>query len=146
MTQFKNIAIKVLESPEENRLSGNADALLHEIAALLDGLIKHGRCGAIDLHNLPLTAADLRYLRERLGRGEVQAEVHALGRSEIVETAYRGVWWITHRNLGDELGAELIEVTLLPAILASDCNEMTESLARLRASLEPAPRALPGQA
>jgi hydrogenase-1 operon protein HyaF len=109
--------------------------LLHEIASLLALLVEQGRTGAIDLRSLPLTAADRSYLRARLGAGEVRAEVCALGSSEVRETAYRGVWWITHRDEAGQPTAELIEITPMPDILATDQDEVADALARLRANL-----------
>jgi hydrogenase-1 operon protein HyaF len=136
MIRLHDIAVKIVEPDASDALSGNAPALLHEIATLLAGLVQEGRAGAIDLRGIPLTAADRTYLRERLGEGEVRAQVSALGPSEVRETAYRGVWWVTHYNAEGELSAELIEVTALPAILASDAEELAESLQRLHAALQ----------
>jgi len=133
MSQLQEIAIKVVEP--ETGLSGNADALLQEIAQLLAQLVGQGRTGAIDLQSLPLTPADRSHLLAQLGEGEVRAEVQALGSSEVRETSYRGVWWVTHRNARGELSAELIEVTPLPEILATDRDEVADALARLQASL-----------
>jgi hydrogenase-1 operon protein HyaF len=133
MSKLQEIAIKVAEPG--TGLSGNADALLHEIAHLLAQLVGQGRTGAIDLRSLPLTPADRSYLHAQLGEGEVRAEVQALGSSEVRETSYRGVWWITHRNAAGEPSAELIEVTPLPDILATDGDEVADALARLQARL-----------
>ena len=135
MTRLRDIGVKVIDQDPQAALSGNAPALLHEIAALLAALVQEGRSGAIDLRGIPLTPADRTYLSERLGEGEVRAQVSALGPSEVRETAYRGVWWVTHRNAEGELCAELIEVTPMPAILQSDAEELTESLQRLQAGL-----------
>jgi len=136
VSRLEDIAIKVVE--REAGLSGNADALLYEIADLLACLVEQGRPGAIDLRSLPLTPADRAYLSAQLGEGEVRAEVQALGTSEVRETSYRGVWWITHRDATGELCAELIEVTPLPAILATDAGEMADALERLQARLSAA--------
>jgi hydrogenase-1 operon protein HyaF len=133
MSRLEDIAIKVV-APEAG-LSGNADALLYEIADLLARLVEQGHTGAIDLRSLPLTPADRAHLHAQLGDGEVRAEVQAFGMSEVRETSYRGVWWITHRDAAGELSAELIEVTPLPAILATDADEIADALARLRARL-----------
>jgi hydrogenase-1 operon protein HyaF len=133
MSKLGDIAIRVVE-PDVG-LSGNADALLHEIANLLGSLVEQGRTGAIDLRSLPLTAADRAYLRAQLGEGEVRAEVRALGASNVRETAYRGVWWVTHRDEAGQPTAELIEITSMPDILATDHDEVADALARLRATL-----------
>jgi hydrogenase-1 operon protein HyaF len=132
MSGLQDIAVKVIGP---GGLSGNAEALLHEIATLLAALVTEGRSSSIDLQGLPLTPADREYLRERLGAGEVRALVDALGPSEVRETAYRGVWWVTHRNAADELCAELIEVTPVPQILLADRQEIVDALERLRLCL-----------
>lgn len=135
MTRLHDIGVKVVECDPPLALSANASALLHEIAALLARLVHDGSTGTIDLRGIPLTTADRTYLREQLGEGEVRAQVNAFGPSEVRETAYRGVWWVTHHDAEGELCAELIEVTPLPAILASDVAELAESLQRLHANL-----------
>lgn len=135
MSGLRDIVVKVVTPAASAALSGNAEPLLHEIASLLEALLAEGRSGTIDLQSLPLTPADRDYLRERLGEGEVRAELHALGPSEIRETAYRGVWWVTHRNADGELCAELIEVTPLPAILQAEQEEIADAVQRLRADL-----------
>ena len=138
MTVLRDIGVKVIDAATQVALPGNAPALLHEIAALLTALVAEGRCGAIDLRSVPLTPADRAHLREHLGEGEVHARVNAMGPSEIVETAYRGVWWVTHHDAAGAVCAELIEVTPLPAILAAEGTEIAESLERLRADLDSA--------
>ena len=135
MTRLQDVAIRVVDPAPPQALSGNAQALLHEISALLAALVRDGRTGAIDLRGIPLTRADRSHLLEQLGEGEVYAQVNALGPSEVRETAYRGVWWVKHHNADGELCAELIEVTPLPAILATDREDLAESLQRLHASL-----------
>jgi len=132
---LRDIGVKVVEPPASDARSGNAEPLLHEIATLLDALLAGGRAGSIDLRSLPLTPADRDYLRGRLGEGEVRGELHALGPSEVRETAYRGVWWVTHRNAAGELCAELIEVTPWPAILQAEREEIEGAVQRLRAQL-----------
>jgi hydrogenase-1 operon protein HyaF len=136
MTRLRDIGVKVIDPEPQAARSGNAPALLHEIATLLAALVQENRSGAIDLRGIPLTPADRSFLREQLGEGEVRAQVSALGPSEICETAYRGVWWVTHHNAEGELCADLIEVTPLPAILTSDSEELADSLQRLRARLQ----------
>lgn len=136
MSASRDIPVAVAAPAPDRTLSGNADALLHEIATLLAGLVAEGRRGAIDLQSVPLTTGDRAWLRECLGEGEIRAEVNVLGLSEARETAFRGVWWVTHRNAAGATGAELIEVTPLPAILESDADEMAEASQRLRAALD----------
>ena len=88
----------VVIKPSENHsaadigLSGNAPVLLREIAQLAARLLESGEASAIDLRALPLTPADLDWLRETLGRGQVVATLEAEGESTLTETVCPGVW------------------------------------------------------
>ncbi len=140
MSSLEQIPVSIV--PAGDGLSGNADALLAEIATLLARWLDEGVPGSIDLRGLPLSPADLDYLRERLGTGEVHAEVEALGTSAIRETAFAGVWWITHRNIEQEVMAELIEINTVPDILKSPQEDMRDGLMRLRRQIA-APDSVP---
>lgn len=106
-------------------------AILSEIRTLLQNLAAGGEGGTIDLRSLPLFPGDYEALQEALGHGEVEATVHALGPSTLRETAYAGVWWITHRNSAHEVMAELIEVNRCPAFLCTPDQDLEDSLERL---------------
>jgi hydrogenase-1 operon protein HyaF len=114
---------------------GNVQAILHEIEALLARLVTSGAGGSIDLQALPLAPADYAMLEDRLGTGEVQAVIEALGPTQLRETAVPGVWWVTHRNHDGQVTAELIEVCYLPEILRTDPRDAEAGLERLRAQL-----------
>ena len=118
---------------EEAVLSG----LLREVAERLAALAKGGEAGIIDLKSLPLSDSHLQQLRDRLGRGEVAAQLETLGRSEIWETRYPGVWWVRHLGDSDRVAAERIEITPIPAILpaalpdvAAAAQSLNDDLAR----------------
>lgn len=138
---LKDIPITVIAAPgdpTESGPSGNATAILHEIADLLGRLASDGSCGIIDLHAMPLTPGDRVQLEEVLAAGEVKATIDAAGPTEICETVYPGVWWIRHRNETGESVAELIEVTACPEILTSHTDDVREGWAKLRRLLDPA--------
>lgn len=130
---LENIAIRV-ESPEVYSV-GNVQALLAEIASLLQKLVDHGDTGVIDLKSLPFAPGEYERLREALGQGELTAQLEAIGSSEIVETRFPGVWWLTHCNIEGEIVADVIEVTFLPEILKSQPEDMRDGLAELREML-----------
>lgn len=119
-------------------MSTNAAALLHEIAALLDSLSQTGEGGSVQLNGLPLLPGDYEALQEALGEGELNAELQALGPTQVRETALHGVWWVTHRNSAQEIVAESIEVTRCPAILQTPAEDVSEAAQRLRDSLQAA--------
>lgn len=135
MTRLQDIRIAV-QPAATAPASRSVSAVLHEVATLLDALLKSGAGGVIDLMSLPLTSADRLALREVLAPGEVRASVSALGESIIEETVFCGVWWATHRNAGDERVAEQIEVTFVPALLKSDADDARDGLERLRRQLD----------
>jgi hydrogenase-1 operon protein HyaF len=103
---------------------GLIDALLAEIAALLQILIADGVPGSIDLRGLPLSDACLAALEQRLGKGEITAVLDAAGRSEFHETRFPGVWWSRHADETGRLAALLIEVAVVPEILRAGQEDM----------------------
>lgn len=115
--------------------TGLADAILREIAQMLDKLATTGEAGAIDLRSLPMTEADRAELEERLGRGEVEATLTVAGTSEVWETRYAGAWWIRHHGAGDRVAAEEIAITRLPDILITHEDDVRAAAARIEADL-----------
>ncbi len=103
--------------PTEPGLTGNALPLLREISEMLRRLLESGETAAIDLSALPLTPADLGWLRDKLGEGEIAVTLQANGESTINETACPGVWWVTHHNENGAVTTEFIEVTLVPELV-----------------------------
>ena len=104
-------------SSGEPGLSGNAPPLLRELAEQLRRLLETGEPSAIDLSALPLTPADLDWLREKLGGGEIAVTLQAGGESTLDETACAGVWWVTHRNEQGAVAAQFIEVAFVPELV-----------------------------
>lgn len=136
MSGLDDIGVSIETGPGVRPLEmANARALLSELEAALQALLNSGREHSVDLRSLPLLPGELDYLRETLGRGEVRAELDALGRSEIRETALRGVWWVTHWNTLDEVMAEFLEVSFCPDILRAQRDDVSESLEALNARL-----------
>jgi hydrogenase-1 operon protein HyaF len=103
---------------------GLVDALLVEVAGLLSLLIENGEEGAIDLLGLPLSPAAIGMLDQRLGRGEVEARIHACGLSEIRETSFPGVWWTQHADEDGRVIARLIEVSFVPTLLQANIEDI----------------------
>lgn len=103
--------------PTETSLTGNALPLLREISELVRRLLETGETGAIDLSALPLTPADLDWLQEKLGQGEIAVTLQANGESTLNETACPGVWWIEHHNQHGAVTTQLIEVAWVPELV-----------------------------
>ena len=115
---------------------GNLRALLAEIAARLEKLAENGETGMIDLNSLPFSPGEYEQLRQTLGQGEVSARIEAIGASEIIETGYPGVWWVTHYNVEGDIVADLIEIAWLPEIIKSQPEDLNAGLARLKAQFD----------
>jgi len=127
---LQNIPIKI-EGADEYSI-GNIRALLSEVASRLEKLAENGETGMIDLNSLPFAPGEYEQLRQALGQGEVSARIEAIGPSEIFETRYPGVWWVTHYNVEGDIVADLIEIAWLPEILKSQREDLMEGLARLK--------------
>ena len=130
---LENIAIK-LEAADTFSV-GNVSALLSEIAAHLERLIASGETSLIDLKSLPFAPGEYEQLRQTLGQGEVTAHIDAIGPSEIIETQYPGVWWLTHYNVEGDIVADMIEIAPIPNILQSQPEDVRAGLDRLHAVL-----------
>ncbi|MDP2431022.1 MAG: hydrogenase expression/formation C-terminal domain-containing protein [Pseudomonadota bacterium] len=127
-------AIPVVAVPPGLRageLSGNAPALLREIAEMVRRLLSEGETSAIDLQALPLTPADLEWLREQLGEGEIAVTLNADGESSLNETACPGVWWVTHRNPKGAVVSEFLEVAFVPELVKAHQDDVVIGLEHL---------------
>lgn len=141
MSSLDKIGVKVIAAPiaaaTETTTAGNALPLLHEIAALVQALADRGEEGCIDLRSLPLAPDDYERLRTWLGTGEVHATIEAAGdaagKTIARETRYAGVWWVTYYGADDnEVAADRIEITPVPAILESHPADVSAAAQRLR--------------
>jgi len=117
---------------------GSVDALLNEIATRLARFVATGETSMIDLKSLPFSPSEYEALRTALGRGEVSARLETIGDSELYETHYAGVWWVTHYNVEGDVIADLIEIAAVPAILHSQPEDVQDGLERLKNMLEQA--------
>ena len=117
--------------PGEAGLSGNAPPLLHELLEMVRRLLDTGETSAIDLSALPLTPADLDWLREKLGQGEIAATLQASGESTLAETGCSGIWWITHRNEQGTITSQFIEVAFVPELVKAHPQDVAIGLERL---------------
>ena len=119
-----------------NELTWNVKPILHEIRHALLDLLDSGNTSIIDLRSIPLAPGEEETIINALGQGEVHARLDALGRSDIVETMYSGVWLVTHYNENEAVVGRFIEITELPAILKSQREDMTDALKELTQELE----------
>ena len=108
------------------------EALLAEISSLMENLVDRNISGSIDLLGLPLSAACLALLEQRLGTGEIKVTLTAAGKSEIHETSFSGVWWSSHADEAGRVVAMLIDVAYVPEILKANIDDLRLSHRRLR--------------
>ena len=116
--------------------TGNVLPLLHEIRHALVQLLDTGETTSIDLRGLPMAPGELERLTDILGRGEIRAQLNALGKSKIYETSFPGIWLITHYNTNGEIMGKFIEITRMPEILEAQADDMKDALAALQVKLE----------
>jgi hydrogenase-1 operon protein HyaF len=133
---MKPQSIPVFAQTGEAYSVGNIRALLAEIAARLESLANDGTSGSIDLNSLPFAPGEYEQLRQALGQGEVTAHIEAIGASEITETRYPGVWWVTHYNVEGDIVADLLEIATIPEILMSQPDDIRSGLALLHVQLK----------
>ena len=117
-------------------LTWNVMPLLHEVKHSLDNLINNGETAIIDLRSIPLAPGEEDKILNTLGRGEIYAQLNALGPSEIIETQYAGVWIVTHYNDEHNIISRFIEITTMPDILCSQTEDVIAAYERLSADLE----------
>lgn len=126
------IPVHVVNPPSgESSLTGNAPPLLRELADQVRRLLDSGKPSAIDLSALPLTPADLDWLRDRLGGGEIAVTLQANGESTLNETACPGVWWVTHRNEQGVVTTQFIEVAFVPELVKAHPEDVAIGLEQL---------------
>lgn len=143
MSRLDAISVRV-EGPDLQALAReNARPILHEIRHAVAKLLESGEETVIDLRGLPLSDLDQDYLVEQLGTGELECRLDALGRSVIRETAYHGVWLVTHYNASERVIGRFVEVTHVPAILKSDPIDIRSDLDRLTERLAAGPEGAP---
>ena len=115
--------------------TGNVLPLLHEIRHALQDLLDGDRETTIDLRALPMAPGEEDRLIETLGEGEVSVQLNALGKSEITETRYPGVWLIAHYNANGEVLGKFIEITRIPGLLKSQREDIADGLQALEDEL-----------
>jgi hydrogenase-1 operon protein HyaF len=107
-------------------------SLYAEIADSLEQFAETGAVHKIDLRSLPMTEGDREELDEKLGVGEVRADLAVIGKSEVWETAFNGVWRVRHFGAGPAVVADEIIVAAIPDILMTHPDDARAASNRLR--------------
>ncbi|MGB9129385.1 MAG: hydrogenase expression/formation protein [Thiobacillus sp.] len=121
----------ITPTPGEPGLTGNAPPLLRELAEQVKCLLETGEASAIDLSALPLTPADLDWLHDKLGSGEIAVTLQASGESTLNETACPGIWWVTHHNEQGAVTSQFIEVAFVPELVKAHPQDVAIGLETL---------------
>ena len=132
---MSDIGSTELRVAEGEYLTHNVVPLLHEIRHGLARLLETEAATIIDLRSIPMAPGEEARIIKELGTGEVQAQMSALGPSEIMETRFPGVWLVTHYNSEKEVIGKFIEVCDMPQILKAQAEDIREGLAQLTAQL-----------
>ena len=133
---FRSVVAEAAGAPAFATESGNVPLLLAEIRHALERLLASGTVHAIDLRAIPLGPGEEERLLAALGTGELFATFDALGRSELQECGYPGVWRVTHWNTTGEVTGRFLEITYAPSLFAADPEDVRAGLERLAARLD----------
>ncbi len=123
--------IPVVVEHAAGALTGNAVAVLREVAGYLTELAEGGGGGIIDLAAMPLSPADKAWLATQLGEGEVTVTLSLDGPSDVRETGFAGVWWLLHRNPEGVVTGEFIEVCRVPELVMAPLDDIISGSERL---------------
>lgn len=126
---LSDIKINVQSVDQE---TGNLQSILAEIEFALAQLLEQKKTHCIDLRAMPWTPGEEAKLEHFLGQGEIYVELNALGKSIFAETAYSGIWMVSHYNDENEIIGKLVEVTYLPDMIYSQTEDIRNSLERLK--------------
>ena len=118
-----------------NELTWNVKPIMHEIRHALEKLLDRGESSIIDLRSIPLAPGEEETIILTLGKGEVHAQLNALGPSEIYESRFAGVWIVTHFNESDSIVSRFIEITEFPDVLKSQREDVIHALQGLTEEL-----------
>jgi hydrogenase-1 operon protein HyaF len=111
--------------------TGNLLPLLHEIRHALLRWLESGQIHTIDLRCLPTSPAEEASLLQLLGRGEVEARITTLGKSDVFETRIAGVWIVDHYSDSETPVGRFIEICSCPSILQTQREDAELGVATL---------------
>ena len=135
MSTLNQIPIRVEQMPTPEDVA-IAKSILFEIHAHLQNLLTDGDGGIIDLRSLPaLNQASLGMLEKWLSVGEVSAVVSGVGKTEVRETTYAGVWWLVYRSQKGDIVTESIQIAEIPDVLKSQREDVELGIKRLTSVL-----------
>ncbi|MGB5253597.1 MAG: hydrogenase expression/formation C-terminal domain-containing protein [Sedimenticolaceae bacterium] len=132
MDKLESIAVRVEGGLDEALRTENVGPLLPQIEQALQDLQETGSETVIDLGAMPFSAQDEQDLRERLGRGEVNATVEAFGPTLVQETAFAGVWLVEYLDAEQRRLTLHLQVARIPELLITPADDLADSLASLR--------------
>ena len=132
MGGLDSIPVRVEGGVDVGYATDNLRPVLLQVEQALSDLIERGEPTIIDLAAMPFSEQDERQLREQLGLGEVSARLEALGPTLIQETGYSGVWLVEHQDAQQRRLTLHIEIAMIPEILQTPRDDLSDALAALR--------------
>jgi len=134
-------SIPVTAEPIEDTCDtrGNGLPILYELRHGLKRLAQTGESTQIDLSSIPFGPGDEERLLARLGKGEVDANIDALGPTRVRETGIHGVWLVDYRNVEGQRLALHIEISSVPDILRTQPPDIQDAINTLEALIETVP-------
>jgi hydrogenase-1 operon protein HyaF len=90
----------------------------------------------VNLTLLPVTAADLQFLDEKLGAGEVTILSRGYGNCRIAQTAFSNIWWVRYFNATDTPILDTLEVVDVPIVACAADEDIADSARRLHEIVE----------
>ncbi len=113
----------------------NVLPVLNEIKHALNDLLNNASSRIIDIRSLPFGVEEEKQLVDYLGKGEISIELDALGKSEIMETRFKGVWLITHKTPDGAVASRYIEIAHVPEIVKTPKADIEDSISLLSESI-----------
>jgi hypothetical protein len=109
--------------------------ILHQLVEMHKTLISTGQSNILDLRHEPLELDEIAALKDLLGQGEINANLTALGSTNISETSISGVWWVTYYNPDGKVMSEFIEITTCPEMLKTHPQDLELAQVKLQDKL-----------
>jgi len=114
----------------------NAKPIMAEVIERNRTFVQRNKTHVINLSLLPVNAADMRWLVEKLGYGGVTILSRGYGNCRITRTQLQHVWWVQYFNSMDTLILNTLEVTTIPEVACAAAEDISASQERLQVMLE----------
>lgn len=126
--KLEDIKITIENDNTVNDQTALVPSLLQELLTMIKTFVQSGEEGIIDLNGLPLLPQTIDRLKSHLGKGEVSVMIKdQLGETEVFETSFSGIWWISYKDYEQNMFLQQIEVTDVPELLKTHIEDIQET-------------------